>query len=360
MAEQEAEGVGVLEPVQVVENGGARATWSFGGDHVMQGTADYPEEARAAVRWLFFFCVENGISMGEAAKRIHYSPTVVYRICKGQYEGSLDSVVEAIASWRRVCEARADVGKTPFVETETARKIWKICDAATTYQTIAKIYGDPQIGKTWALEEYARRHNHGSTKFVRLPAAAGVQMMMRTFATSCGLSHKCSFEAMRERVMRSIDQDNLVIVDELHQAFNTYQRHARVACLELIREIHDRTGCGMVLCGTNVARDEIERGQHKQLLEQLDRRGIFLLQLPKVATWADRDAIAKSFGLPKADGTARELVDAIVRTSGLKAYTSFLRAAVKLASNRKQPLTWDHFAGAYRTIQSLSTTVRED
>jgi DNA transposition AAA+ family ATPase len=346
-----------------VDGGGgqnARSSWKLSGDHVVQATAELDERSKQAIRWMFFYCLENDLSQGVAAEKIGYSPTVVSRICRGQYEGSLDAVVSAIESWRRICDARADAPTVGFVETTTSRKIWKMCDAALTYQTIAKIYGDPQIGKTWALEAYWRQNNHGRTKFIRLPAAAGVQMMLRCFADACGISSKCSFEAMRIRVLHAIDGDNLVIVDELHQAFNTYQKHARVACLELIREIHDRTGCGMVLCGTNVARDEIENGQHKLLLEQLDRRGIFTLQLPKYATWADREAIAKSFGLDKPADKARELVDAIVRTSGLKAYTSFLRAAARLAANRKTELTWEHFMAAYRTIRSLSQYEKED
>jgi DNA transposition AAA+ family ATPase len=335
-------------------DGQERASWPMGGDHVTLATAEMPVAQRDALRWLFFHSIENGVALKDAAAAIHYSTTVLYRAMKGEYEGDLDAVVEAISSYKRIVEQRADSTQAGFVETETAKRIWKICDAALTYQSIATIFGDSQTGKTWALEEYARRHNHGATKFIRLPAAAGVQMVCRAFADACGLSHKCSYEAMRERITRAIDGNTLVIVDELHQAFNTYQKHARVGVLEVIREIHDRTGCGMVLCGTNVARDEISSGQHKLLLEQLRRRGIFKLQLPQVAPWADRVAIAAAYGLPAPEDAEREVIDEIVHSSGLRAYTSFLRAGNKIAAKRKQPVAWKHVLDAYDTLKSYS------
>ena len=231
----------------------ARASWPFGGDHVTEATKDLPDRQRELIRWLFFRSIEEGVTLKDAADSIHYSNTVLWRVMKGEYEGDVAAVCDAIESYKRICDQRDGLARQAFVETDTARRIWKICDAAITYQSIAMIFGDSQTGKTWALQEYARRHNHGQTKYIRMPAAAGVQMVCRAFAEACGLSHKCSYEAMRERVQRAIDGNTLVIVDELHQAFNTYQRHARVAVLEVIREIHDRTGCGMVLCRATMA-----------------------------------------------------------------------------------------------------------
>jgi predicted dinucleotide-binding enzyme len=90
------------------------------------------------------------------------------------------------------------------------------------------------------------------------------------------------------------------------------------------------------------------------MLEQLNRRGIFKLQLPHFATVADTDAIARHYGLPPAEGKAAELVEQLVRHSGLKAYTTYLRAAGKIASNKKAKVTWDLFIQAHDTIARMS------
>jgi DNA transposition AAA+ family ATPase len=331
-----------------------RSSWPFGGDHVIQATNKLPERDRDAVRWLFFHSIENGITMKGAAEAIRYSSTTVYRLCKGEYDGDVGKVAEAIAGYRRIAEERSTLVSESFVETATAKRIFQICDAASLYQIIAAIYGDSQTGKTTALEEYTRRHNHGATKLIRLPAAAGVQMMIRTFAEACQISPRSSFEALRKRVLKAIDANTLVIIDELHQAFSTYHSNSRIACLEIIREIHDRTGCGMVLCGTNIARDEIQDGPHKRLLEQINRRGVFKLQLPQYATIDDRNAIAKHYGLPVAKGDAKHLVDRIIKSNGLKAYVTYLKAAARLANRRKLDVNWDHFIAAHDTIFALS------
>ena len=358
MAEDREEEVG---EVAVKEQDQSRSSWPFGGDLVTESTAKYEEKPRGLIRWLFFYSIEHGISMKDAAEKIGYSSTTIYRLLRGEYAGSVAEVAGAIARWKRICDQRAEIKDVALVETATVRKIWQICDAATVYRSIAVVYGDSQIGKTWALQEYARRHNHGQTRYVRLPSAAGVQMLIRCFAHACGISPKSSFEQLRDRVVKATDENTLWLVDELHQAFNTYQKHSRLACLELIREIHDLTQCGMVLCGTNIARDEIESGQHKELLAQLRRRGIFRLQLPAYAPWADRLAIAKHFGLVEPpEGGTRELVDEIIRKNGLKAYTSYLQAASRISIKRKVAIEWKHFVTAHDVIARLSVTTAEE
>ena len=114
-------------------------------------------------------------------------------------------------------------------------------------QTIVLMYGDSQIGKTTALEEYARRHNHGQTKYIRLPASAGVQLCAKEIAKACFVSTSSSFEGLRDRILKAIDDKNLIIIDELHQSFMSYQKQSQIKVLEFIREIYDRTQCGMVL-----------------------------------------------------------------------------------------------------------------
>ena len=338
----------------LVQAGQERATWAMGGDQVMQATGRMDERQRELLRWFFYYCIENGITMKAAAEAIRYDSTTVYRVMRGQYEGNLDAVCDAVEGYKKIVEQRAGLAKTAFVETETARRIWKICDAARAHQSIAMIFGDSQLGKTFALTEYTRRNNHGATRYVRLPAAAGIQMACKVFAEACGLSHKCSCEAMRERVLNALDENTLLIVDELHLTFNTYGTRPCIATLEMIREIHDRTQCGMVLCGTNVARKEIEAGQHKLLLEQLRRRSFFRLNLPAIPYKKDLLAIAAAYHLDAPAGDAEKMVDEIIHASGLKAYVSYLRAGTKLAARRKQTFAWSHVSDAYETIQNYS------
>jgi DNA transposition AAA+ family ATPase len=192
-------------------------------------------------------------------------------------------------------------------------------------------------------------------------AAAGLGGMVRRMAQAVGVSPDSNTASLVDRIKRALTPDMLLILDELHLLAYTYRRSSFFACLEVIREIYDEVHCGMVLCGTNIARDEIESGQHKELLAQLRRRGIFRLQLPAYAPWADRLAIAKHFGLVEApEGGTRELVDEIIRKNGLKAYTSYLQAASRISIKRKVAIEWKHFVTAHDVIARLSVTTAEE
>ena len=332
-----------------------RSTWKFGGDQVTQVTAALDEKAREIARWFFAYCVEADISITDAGERIGYDKSVLYRFYNGKYSGSVENVIGAMGKFRGEIERTGGVGHAGFVETSLSKKIWKICDSAIVYESISFIYGDSHIGKTWALEEYKARNNHGRTIYMRMPATAGHQLMLKELAVACDFSAKAPFEKLRSRVMSSLDRDKLLIVDEIHQTFISYLKSSRLTCLELLREIHDRTGCGMVLCGTNVFKEELQGGHHKELLEQLRRRGIFELQLPAHAPKRDLQKIADSYGLGTFTDDAWELASYINRTSGLKRYATFLRVGQKLANNRKQNFTWDHFITAHDAISDLST-----
>jgi DNA transposition AAA+ family ATPase len=244
--------------------------------------------------------------------------------------------------------------KLDFVETSIWRACEKVCTHALVTNTVAFIFGDSQIGKTTALEEFARRNNHGQTKLIRMPASAGVQLFMKEMAKACFVSPDSCFEKLRDRVLNAIDDKTLVIIDEVHQIFTSYQHSSTIKVAEVIREIYDRTHCGMVLVGTNVLKDELTHGKLAAILEQLRRRGTIPLQLPSYPPKADLDKIARKFGLAPADGIAAEVVKDMILTSGLGMYIKFLQSASMMAGREGRKPSWDHFVQAHDIIAKLS------
>ena len=335
------------------------------GDVVKQALAELVKreeltgDQEALVWWFYCHCRESGWDLKEAAAEIGKDSTTLYRVWTGKYGASLGNICQDIARYRKLAEERATRVKLDFVETS----IWKICDkvcnAALVTQTVAFIWGDSQIGKTTALEEYARRNNHGQTKYVRMPASAGVQLFMKELAKACYVSPDSCFDRLRDRVLNAIDDKTLIIVDELHQAFTSYQAGSAIKVMEVIREIYDRTHCGMVLVGTNVLRDNLHTGRMAAILEQLRRRGTIKVQLPAHPPKVDLDRIAKKFGLAPADGIAAQVVKDMIHTSGLGMYIKFLSSAGMLANREGKKLSWDHFVQAHDIIARLSQK-RED
>lgn len=334
-------------------------------DEVSAATAHLPQDQQALVRWLFSFAKENGWGWKETARQSGLSTTTLYRVWNDAYREptapgvkmadrqriSLDGVCESIARFKILAARRGEaVRGVRFVETSTWHIIRKICDEARDMQIISLIYGESQIGKTISFEEYTRRNNSGRTIYVRAPACAGVQLLLKHIATACHISPKSSFENLMHRVCKFLDHSKLLIVDEAHLFFETYQKTSVLRCLETIREIYDRTGCGLVICGTEVFREELRSGEFAKMLRQLHRRGIWEEQLDPVAPWPDVLLIAAAYGLPAPKAEAEELVKYIITHSGLGKFTKFLIKAQQVAAKHGQKLNWQHFVRVHDLI----------
>lgn len=316
-------------------------------------------ENETVIWWFYCHCREQGFDLKESANQIGKDSTTLYRVWTGKYGASLENICQEITRYRKIAEERALIPRLDFVETRVWRTVSRVCTAALNSKTVARIYGDSQIGKTTALEEYARRNNHGQTKYIRMPASAGVQLFMKEVAKACYVAHHATFEGMRERVLNAVDDKTLIIFDELHQAFLSYQSGSTIKVFEVIREIYDRTQCGMVLCGTHTLKREFMTGKLAPVLEQLRRRGTIEVDLGSKVAGEDLNKIARRFGLPPAEGMAAEVVKDMIHRSGLGMYIKFIQSAAVLAGKQGKKLSWDHFVQAHDIISNLSRAREE-
>lgn len=330
------------------------------GDTVTQATSDYPEDAKKLVRWLYSYAKSENLSWDELADRTKVHRSTIWRVFHGTYTNpdtgkqvDLGPLCEKIDRFKELAEERASASKLPFIETSVWKRINKVCREALVMQTFAFIFGESQIGKTCCLREFARRNNHGNTVYVLMPASAGVQSMMKAIAEACHISSNTCFENLRTRVANYLDDSKLLIVDEVHEAFVSYQKGSMVKCLSILRQLQELSQCGMVLCGTNVFRSELEQGEFSQSLKQLSKRGIWQLQLESSPSSDDLELIARHYRLPVASGEAKEIIDQVAETMGLGKFTKFLARAAKLAGDQQEKLGWDHFIRTVRISEKL-------
>lgn len=266
----------------------------------------------------------------------------------------LDSLCEKIAKWKEIWDQRAILANTAFVETSVWQRVDWICRRAFIRKKIGFIYGESQIGKSTCLKEHARRNNTGLTTYLEMPPAAGVQLMTRKIAQALHVATGTCFERLIDDVTDALDHNKLLIIDEIHRVFTTYQKTSVMRCLDVLRYIHDQTHCGLILCGTHVFRDQLQQGQFFQYLKQLKRRGIYELQLPPDPPREDLDLIASAHGLHPAAGAAEEVMLEIALADGFGKYCTRLEDAVELAAKKKQPLSWDHFIKAHTIAEKMA------
>lgn len=342
---------------------------NVGGNTVTRCTEHLPERDRAAVRWLHHYARGQQWSWDELAKAVGFSTTVIYRIWTDKYRypaGSnkagdripIDKQVTAILRLKRISDERDAVHSSGFVENSVWKRIDWLCNRAFIRQKIGFIYGESQIGKTTGLIEHARRNNHGQTSYVEIPPGAGLQLMMRHIARALFVNSSTCYEKLIDDVAAALDPSKLLLIDQVHRIFVTYNKRSIMKCLDALMYLHDVSKCGMVLCGTHIFRDQLRFGEFAQFLKQLRRRGLYELQLPAVPIRDDLDLMAEQFGLEPADGDAEPIVLQIARDWGFGQYVTRLTDAAELASKKKEKLNWGHFVRASQIVDNMAKEVK--
>jgi DNA transposition AAA+ family ATPase len=327
--------------------------------HVASGSVT--EEQVAQIVWLLGVGKIDRVNLETLSKRIGYEgTTTLFRVFRADYKGSLVNVLERIASYRQLWEQRLAIGMGEFVPTSISDAIWQHCDAARIYNTIIPVYGPSQLGKSVALYQYAKAHNHGKTFYMRVPTCGFYSKFVRELNRVMGQSTSVPTGQLHTKPFDVLNGDKLLIVDEIHQTVLKKGRmNIRIDTLEYIREVYDMTGCGIILCGTDVFRNEVERSQYKEVLEQLFKRTMTELVLPNILPRKDLDAIAAPFGLDPAPDAIQSMRVEIVQNHGLRTYTNYLKAGARLAQNSAQKFDWPHFVSAHDALAKNARRTRK-
>lgn len=362
-------------PLEMNDGDNARASMPFSGDVVMSATKHYPDQHRDAVRWLFYHCVEEGLRLQEVCKQLKRDDSTISRVMTGKYRNpagelvDLSNIVRDIDKYRKAWEAGQIRSEFRYIQTPViGTNIWKLCDFTAEMATIGFVWGESQTGKSENFKGWHRAHNHGRSKYCKLKPASGQLMMLRQLAVSCAISPKVAYDKLLDRIIRSLDKSNLIIIDEIHQVTTTYHARSKINCLELLRYIRDESGCGMVLCGTNTFRDELQEGRDKKLLEQLTKRAPAVYQCPDATPRKDVDAIIKGWGLPpieddliavertrkQEDILLADVIEELCVLQGLEILLTYVKSGVKFAAKEKRAFNWRDFIHAYRVMAQLA------
>lgn len=350
------------------------------GDVVEKGIQKNAPQFQDDLRWWFRYSSASGFSDAECARQLGIDAGTYSKVLRGRYTGGNDMVLpppaKMLSRIRLVREQEREAAQTRNagrVKTPTVDQIWNVCRKAHHDRLIAFVFGESHVGKSEALKWYRDENNHGTTIYVDLQGANGVQDIYRFFARALRISADTPVRLLMPRVLAAIDRANLVIVDEFHHITYGYQKGASNRMVNALKSIKDRTGCGMVICATDVGREEFETGKENKLLKQLWRRGTIKLQLANALPVADVRAFAQAYGLPfpeaPEDGSKDfwkalraahpqfEGLDVCERAAydfGVQHLVSVLQDGSKFASKRKRDLTWKDVRDAQSVYDQLS------
>lgn len=302
------------------------------------------EEQGELMFWLHGFGQDKRISDANLSAMMKVSQAAVSQLFSGKYAAEdWTPMIDRIRALKEVEDEEMKKVDLGFVMTHTAKTIFTACESAMTDGMPAFIFGASQIGKTTALEEFQRTHNHGRTKYLRLGSRWSKPRLVRELARACkarSLKDKKTWK-LEESIYGSLNRYNLLIIDEFHLAMETVNEATSREIVEFIREVYDRTHCGLVLSSTKVGIQDLEEGRNAMLFDQLRRRGVVRVVLPDVPPLKDINAIARSFALDLPKGDVLTKVKQLLKTRGLGVFVKYLQKAHSLAGS--EPMSWERF-----------------
>lgn len=306
--------------------------------------------------WLYAFSQDNRLSYEELGDKCGISGSTVNFLFHGNYKAdSWSGPIKRIHDFRVIQEEEEKKKSIGFVQTETAKLIHAGCRAALNDGWPVFVYGASQLGKTTALEEFARLNNHGRTRYIRLGSGWTRARFVRELAKMLGNGIKATkMWALEDAIIGGLNRHNLLIVDEFHLALTTLHDDSSRSLIEFIREIHDRTQCGVVMCATKVGLELFENSKNRMVFEQFQRRGVVKVVLPDVPKVKDINDFARSFELPLPTGPLLADIKHLIKSKGLGVFVKYLQKAYALAKDAGKPLAWDGFVAVCKGYAALA------
>ncbi|MEK6798002.1 MAG: ATP-binding protein [Planctomycetota bacterium] len=199
------------------------------------------------------------VTYAEVARQVNRPrTTTIGDLVKGKYTEHSDEHVRTLNNWIEQHARRQAVKlRGNFVSTKVAEDIHHVARLVRENATIGLVYGPTGIGKTCCAQAlhdttvgsvlvtviFGGYHPRGLTTLL------AQQLGVRATPKGKELDY---VPTQLERVLSRLkDSHRLIIVDEAHKLNNE--------AVELLREIHDATGCPILLLATKDLHDRVDR-----------------------------------------------------------------------------------------------------
>lgn len=240
--------------------------------------------------------IEGGVPVSQIAVEAGISPRDLERWCKGRLD---DETGRRLSEWWSSREAEAEANDPGFIETPTAREIFRVAEQAATRPCIGTIVGAPGTGKSFALQELFRRKGrfqagwspHGGWIYTQVSGAQRSAAALFKHLADVGGQR---FDAYRvdtlvEVFTRHLAEGDLVMIDEA--------QWLELDALDTLRiELLDRRGIGLLFAGNEEISTRFSgRGRYARFA-QISSRNMARVHLTS-PTQADVDAILTAYGV---------------------------------------------------------------
>ena len=279
---------------------------------------------KALQQKLVEFKAKSGMNQTMLARGIGVSPASISMYLNDTYAekgGNYETIEPKIEAFLEVQESKAQHEELVlgFVSTKTTRRISEVMRDAHEAGDTVVIYGQAGLGKTQAVKNYCEK-NPAAILIEANPSFTAL-VLMRKLAAAAKVSTVGSLNDLFESVSdRLRDSGRLIVVDEAE--------NLPLRALEIIRRLHDDTGCGLVLSGMPRLVANL-RGKHGELVQLYSRVSV-ALNLGDSMPDEELEQIARA-AMPEADD---ETIAELVKHSNgnTRRMSKLMRGAVRTAN----------------------------
>jgi DNA transposition AAA+ family ATPase len=304
--------------------------------------------------WFHQHALDEKLTLKDCAAAIGYDQSTIFRVLKGTYEGSWKNVVEAIRSYRKLVLNRATIQKNEFVENSLTKLIYAGLDYALANNSITLITGESRQGKSITLRNWHHINNHGRSVPITAPAFGGTKGLLRELCEACGQGKNKATSDAHAAILRAFNQNRILIVDEAHRLLPG-DRRSNPVNLEILRDIHDRTGCALALIATARFDAELRKGEY--MFEQLLGRIGMPIRLPRKIKKSDIMPIVSQYVKSPSDALLDICHDIANKPGRLGIMVETLKVASRIAKKKSVKLDEDHIFSAVKLREQMQGEV---
>lgn len=183
------------------------------------------------------------------------------------------------------------------------------------------------------------------------PPVGGVKAFLRRIAIAVGVNKDANVANMFDAITRSFNRNRILIIDEAHRLVPSDARSTPVN-LEILRDLHDVTGCAVALIATARFDDTMKKSEY--MYEQvLGRIGMPIRLKKEVYTKDIRPIVEQYIEKPSAKLMAE--CKLIANHQGrLGILVENLKVASRIAAKAKDPLSEEHIFKAIALRKQMS------
>jgi DNA transposition AAA+ family ATPase len=236
------------------------------------------ETVRAALRK---YLGVMDLTTGQFAERVHRGESTVNLFLQGRYrtDGCGDSMIrKEIWDYLERNPIAADEDGLPensgrLFRTKNFRIISEYFASSCDEGEVCLLYGPPGTQKTFVLSHMIAERNREKKNpalYVYASVAMAPRSLLKRIGRAAGVFvNVASCERLISSILAEFKSRNrppAIIVDEA--------QHLEIPSLEILRELHDRSGCGLILAGSHNLYENFLRGRAhlEQWLSRIDHK----------------------------------------------------------------------------------------